>query len=264
MDKIAVLIPCYNESETVAKVVADFRRALPEAVIYVYDNNSTDGTDDIARGADRLAQDAAARLDGAPHGIADNADVIEAMINKDEEKIPAGTIKAVLNILQSVELGDMKEINWFYFDPDFDISAYVPGAELTMPERTIHYLDYSSDWTEESADYVATHIEDILAERKVEIKRTFPFTEAGKIQLIRKTGRHSPIARADCYTVDFVDVEVPPINAACVGVFRKIRENVLHTTILDAQNTVFPVFLSNGLCRCPVLHNFPPYRFICL
>ena len=51
MDKIAVLIPCYNESETVAKVVADFRRALPEAVIYVYDNNSTDGTDDIARGA---------------------------------------------------------------------------------------------------------------------------------------------------------------------------------------------------------------------
>ena len=94
----------------------------------------------------------------------DNADVIEAMINKDEEKIPAGTIKAVLNILQSVELGDMKEINWFYFDPSFDISAYTEGDELTMPERTIHYLDYSSDWTEESADYVATHIEDILAE----------------------------------------------------------------------------------------------------
>ena len=52
MDRIAVLIPCYNESKTIAKVVADFKAALPEdAVIYVYDNNSTDGTADIARAA---------------------------------------------------------------------------------------------------------------------------------------------------------------------------------------------------------------------
>lgn len=51
MDKIAVLIPCYNESLTVAKVVADWKQALPEATIYVYDNNSTDGTADIARNA---------------------------------------------------------------------------------------------------------------------------------------------------------------------------------------------------------------------
>lgn len=51
MDKIAVLIPCYNESKTVKKVVEDFRRELPEAVIYVYDNNSTDGTGDLAREA---------------------------------------------------------------------------------------------------------------------------------------------------------------------------------------------------------------------
>lgn len=48
-DKIAVLIPCYNESKTVAKVIRDMKKALPEAVIYVYDNNSTDGTDEIAR-----------------------------------------------------------------------------------------------------------------------------------------------------------------------------------------------------------------------
>ena len=39
-DKIAVLIPCYNEEKTVEKVVRDFRQVLPEAVIYVYDNNS--------------------------------------------------------------------------------------------------------------------------------------------------------------------------------------------------------------------------------
>lgn len=51
MDKIAVLIPCYNESKTIAKVVSDFKQALPEAAIYVYDNNSTDGTDAIAREA---------------------------------------------------------------------------------------------------------------------------------------------------------------------------------------------------------------------
>jgi len=49
MDKIAVLIPCYNEEKTIAKVVRDARAALPEAVIYVYDNNSTDRTSQIAR-----------------------------------------------------------------------------------------------------------------------------------------------------------------------------------------------------------------------
>ena len=41
MDKIAVLIPCYNEEKTIAKVVSDVKRFLPEAVTYVYDNNST-------------------------------------------------------------------------------------------------------------------------------------------------------------------------------------------------------------------------------
>lgn len=48
MDKIAVLIPCYNEKQTIAKVVTDFKSVLPEAVIYVYDNNSVDGSDRIA------------------------------------------------------------------------------------------------------------------------------------------------------------------------------------------------------------------------
>ena len=51
MDQIAVLIPCYNESSTIARVVSDFRRVLPEATVYVYDNNSTDGTGEIARQA---------------------------------------------------------------------------------------------------------------------------------------------------------------------------------------------------------------------
>ena len=51
MDKIAVLIPCYNEAKTIEKVVNDFKRVLPEAKIYVYDNNSSDHTDEIARNA---------------------------------------------------------------------------------------------------------------------------------------------------------------------------------------------------------------------
>ena len=54
--KIAVLIPCYNESVTIAKVVADYRAALPEADIYVYDNNSSDGTDEIARTAGAIVR----------------------------------------------------------------------------------------------------------------------------------------------------------------------------------------------------------------
>lgn len=48
VDKIAVLIPCYNEEKTIGKVVSDWRESLPEAVIYVYDNNSTDRTAQIA------------------------------------------------------------------------------------------------------------------------------------------------------------------------------------------------------------------------
>lgn len=51
MDKIAVLIPCYNEAQTISKVVKDAKEALPEAVIYVYDNNSKDETVRIAREA---------------------------------------------------------------------------------------------------------------------------------------------------------------------------------------------------------------------
>ena len=56
MDEVAVLIPCYNESKTIEKVVTDFRRELPDAVIYVYDNNSSDGTDALAREAGAIVR----------------------------------------------------------------------------------------------------------------------------------------------------------------------------------------------------------------
>lgn len=51
MEKIAILIPCYNEEITIEKVVNDFKKELPEASIYVYDNNSTDKTIELAKNA---------------------------------------------------------------------------------------------------------------------------------------------------------------------------------------------------------------------
>ena len=56
MKKTAVLIPCYNEAATIAKVVGDYKKAMPEADIYVYDNNSSDGTDEEARKAGAIVR----------------------------------------------------------------------------------------------------------------------------------------------------------------------------------------------------------------
>ncbi len=54
--RLAVLVPCFNEEAAIAKVVADFRAALPEATVYVYDNNSTDRTPEVARAAGALVR----------------------------------------------------------------------------------------------------------------------------------------------------------------------------------------------------------------
>src|SRR5258708_304869 len=54
--RVAVLVPCFNEEATIGKVVADFRAALPEAAIYVYDNNSADRTGEVARAAGALVR----------------------------------------------------------------------------------------------------------------------------------------------------------------------------------------------------------------
>src|ERR1700739_511287 len=54
--RVAGLVPCFNEEATIGKVVADFRAVLPEATIYVYDNNSADGTGEVARSAGALVR----------------------------------------------------------------------------------------------------------------------------------------------------------------------------------------------------------------
>ena len=56
MDEVAVLIPCYNEEQTIGKVVADAREALPDAAVYVYDNNSTDRTAELAEAAGAIVR----------------------------------------------------------------------------------------------------------------------------------------------------------------------------------------------------------------
>ena len=56
MDTVAVLIPCYNESLTVEKVITDWKKALPNAKIYVYDNNSSDKTDELAKSAGAIVR----------------------------------------------------------------------------------------------------------------------------------------------------------------------------------------------------------------
>lgn len=56
IDRLAILIPCYNESKTIKKVISDWKTALPDAVIYVYDNNSTDKTAEIASEAGAIVR----------------------------------------------------------------------------------------------------------------------------------------------------------------------------------------------------------------
>jgi glycosyltransferase involved in cell wall biosynthesis len=67
LPRIAVLVPCYNEEVAIPRVVADFRAALPEATIYVYDNNSRDGTVEAARAAGALVR--RERLQGKGHVV---------------------------------------------------------------------------------------------------------------------------------------------------------------------------------------------------
>ena len=65
--RIAVLLPCYNEEAAIARVVADFRASLPDAEIYVYDNNSTDGTREVAAASGAIVR--TERMQGKGHVV---------------------------------------------------------------------------------------------------------------------------------------------------------------------------------------------------
>ncbi len=65
--RVAVLLPCYNEAAAIAQTIADFRAALPDAAIYVYDNNSSDATADVARAAGATVR--TERMQGKGHVV---------------------------------------------------------------------------------------------------------------------------------------------------------------------------------------------------
>ena len=117
-DHIAVLIPCYNESRTIEKVVRDFRRVLPEAVIYVYDNNSNDGTGDIAARAGAVVRKE--RMQGKGNVIRRMFREIDAdcylMVDGDDtypaEDAPA-MVAAVLNEQADMVVGDRLSSTYF-------------------------------------------------------------------------------------------------------------------------------------------------------
>lgn len=117
-DHIAVLIPCYNESRTIEKVVRDFRRVLPEAVVYVYDNNSNDGTGDIAARAGAVVRKE--RMQGKGNVIRRMFREIDAdcylMVDGDDtypaEDAPA-MVAAVLNEQVDMVVGDRLSSTYF-------------------------------------------------------------------------------------------------------------------------------------------------------
>ena len=117
-DHIAVLIPCYNESRTIEKVVRDFRRVLPEAVVYVYDNNSSDGPGEIAAHAGAIVRKE--RMQGKGNVIRRMFREIDAdcylMVDGDDtypaEDAPA-MVSAVLEEQADMVVGDRLSSTYF-------------------------------------------------------------------------------------------------------------------------------------------------------
>ena len=118
MDKIAVLIPCYNEEKTIAKVVRDAKAALPEAVVYVYDNNSSDRTVELAE-----AEGAVVRheyMQGKGNVIRRMFREVEAecyiMVDGDDTypmEYAAGMVDKVLNRNADMVVGDRLSSTYF-------------------------------------------------------------------------------------------------------------------------------------------------------
>lgn len=117
-NRVAVLIPCYNEATTIAKVIHDFKQTLPEAMIYVYDNNSSDDTYKIAREAGAIVKKE--RRQGKGNVIRTMFREIEAdcylMVDGDDtypaESAPQ-LVDAVLNEQVDMAIGDRLSSTYF-------------------------------------------------------------------------------------------------------------------------------------------------------
>ena len=106
MDKIAVLIPCYNEAKTIKTVIKDFQKSLPDATIYVYDNNSTDDTVKIAKKAGAVVRHEYAQGKG---------NVIRRMFRDDtyDAKNANEMVAPVLNGEAEMTVGDRLSSSYF-------------------------------------------------------------------------------------------------------------------------------------------------------
>ena len=103
-EKIAVLIPCYQEEKTIGKVVRDFRQALPRAEIYVFDNNCTDRTAEIARAAGAIVR--REKRQGKGYVVASMFEQVDADIYVMVDGDDTYDAKAVDALLQPIFNGD--------------------------------------------------------------------------------------------------------------------------------------------------------------
>ena len=116
--RLAVVIPCFNEAPTIKKVVEDFARVLPDATIYVFDNNSTDGTNEIARAAGATV--IPSPVQGKGHVIRHMARVIEAdtyILADGDDTYPADAAPAMLERFHRDHLDMLVGTRLQEFDP---------------------------------------------------------------------------------------------------------------------------------------------------
>lgn len=143
--RVAILIPCYNEALTIGKVIKDFQRSLPEAIIYVYDNNSTDSTVEEARHAGAIicresrqgkgfvVQTMFHEVDADLFVIVDGDDTYPASeVRRLLSPIEAGEVDMVVGSRLSPEsVSEFKKLNRFGNNLFLATINYVFGVKLT-------------------------------------------------------------------------------------------------------------------------------------
>lgn len=87
-----------------------------------------------------------------------NAAAIEKLAN-----LEPGLVQGIINFIKTEYVIEIKDIDWFYFDETVNADGLNPGDTVTLPPRTINYLSYASDWTEETADYVLQNRNEIIS-----------------------------------------------------------------------------------------------------
>ena len=112
-----------------------------------------------------------------PENVTALVTLINGFIEDPEKQINEDTVNAVIALLKGGALADMQPIDWFYFDDDYslydvdgnlktgdDVPTVTYDSAIDTPERTINYIEYYTDWTEDTADYLAANLNAILEE----------------------------------------------------------------------------------------------------